>query len=182
MNSTKELSLLDLSVILSEPSVAEFESLDLSVYMLFFASSHSYDFLRKLSEFIKGKGFDGLIYPSYFSCLKQGANFIDTTYGICNRRIDTFRQNESNKIIQNIALFGYPIKDNILNVKCISKIYLRKVQYDYLLGVIYKPAEIDDITMQAILDIQSNFDMDLDSIKDKIRNLINKNRTRVEAR
>lgn len=182
MNPTKELSLLDLSIILPEPSVTEFDSLDLAVYMLFLASSHSYEFLRKLSRFIKDRGYDGVIYPSYFSCLKQGANFIDTTYGICNRRIDVFQKDESNKIVQNIALFGYPIQENILNIKCISKIHLRKVQYDYSLGVIYEPPEIDDATKKEIQNTLSNPDMDQDSTCNKIQKLLNKNRTRVEAR
>ena len=51
-NPSKTLKLLDLSVILEE-DCTEFESLDLSILMLFLASKHAYKVLQKLSNFIK---------------------------------------------------------------------------------------------------------------------------------
>lgn len=130
---TKELKLLDLSFILDEDTT-EFESLDLAVHMLFLAGKHSYGISQDLALSIFNKGFDGVIYPSYFSLLRTGSFPFETTYGISHRRISDLKNYESRKIIPNIALFGRPIREGIISVKCMNRIMITKVSYDYHFG------------------------------------------------
>jgi len=133
---SKKLKLLDLSVILEE-SCTEFESLDLSVLMLFLASQHAYKVLQKLSNFIRENGFDGIIYPSYFSMLKTGNIPFETVIGISNRRLNDFKAYEANKIVRSIALFGYPLRDSKLDVISMNKLLLNQVKYDFTMAPIY---------------------------------------------
>jgi len=65
LDTTKPVRLLNLTAIPKE-EVTEFESLDISINMLFLASKHSYEIARQLAERARDEGFDGLIYPSYF--------------------------------------------------------------------------------------------------------------------
>ncbi|TCB32905.1 RES domain-containing protein [Acinetobacter sp. ANC 4635] len=133
---TKKLKLLDLSVVLEE-DCTEFESLDLSVLMLFLASKHAYIILQNLSKFIKNQGFDGVVYPSYFSMLKTGSIPFETVIGISNRRLEDFKKYEASKIVQSIALFGYPLNDNKLDVISMNRLLLDQVKYDFTMAPIY---------------------------------------------
>ncbi|MBI1451183.1 RES domain-containing protein [Acinetobacter chengduensis] len=133
---SKLLKMLDLSVILDE-DCTEFESLDLSVLMLFLASQHAYKILQKLSSFVRENGFDGIIYPSYFSMLKTGNIPFETVIGISNRRIKDFKTYEAHKIVQSIALFGYPLRDNKLEVISTNKLHINTVKYDFTMAPIY---------------------------------------------
>jgi len=133
---SKNLKFLDLSVILDE-DCTEFESLDLSVLMLFLANQHAYKVLQKLSNFIKASGFDGIIYPSYFSMLKTGNLPFETVIGMSNRRFDSLKDYEAKKIVRSIALFGYPLRDNKLHVISMNKLHLNQVKYDFTMAPIY---------------------------------------------
>ena len=132
-----ELKLIDFSVLLEEENVSEFESLDIAVFMLFMARSNSYPILRRLSLAVMEKGFDGIVYPSYFSMLHSGAEPFETTYGISHRRINTLKEYEESKVQKNLAIFGHPISSGKVNVKRINKLFLRKVTY----GVEFGPVE-----------------------------------------
>lgn len=63
----RELKLLDLTELIWEEHVTESESLDMAVHMLFLASAHSYPITREIARAAHRVGYDGLIYPSYFS-------------------------------------------------------------------------------------------------------------------
>lgn len=133
--ATRSLRLLDLSVLLQEPpEVTEFESLDMAVHMLFLAGQHSYEISRTIAASAKARGFDGLIYPSYFSLLRLGAMPLRTTYGLSHRRIPQFQQYEQALGIPNLALFGYPVKDGVVRVDCINKLVLSRVEYNFHFG------------------------------------------------
>lgn len=132
------LKLLDLSRIIDEAST-EFESVDLAVYMLFLATDHSYETIREISKKVQQAGFDGIIYPSYFSLLRTGSMLFDTTYGMSNRKIPEYKAFEQSKIVENIALFGYPIKDGKVEIKCINKIILTNVKYNIQFGPVISP-------------------------------------------
>ena len=71
---TVPLRLINLAVLLRDGVVpiSEFKSLDIAIHMLFLAGSHSYDITRQISSAAQSAGFDGLIYPSYFSLLRIG--------------------------------------------------------------------------------------------------------------
>ncbi|MDR5877491.1 RES domain-containing protein [Caballeronia sp. LZ032] len=49
LQPTKDLRLLDLTALLDEDEVTEYESLDIAVHMLFLASSHACEITRKIA-------------------------------------------------------------------------------------------------------------------------------------
>jgi hypothetical protein len=132
--STRDLRLLNLTDLLTEGNVTEFESLDMAVHMLFLAGSHSYEIAREIALCAHGSGFDGLIYPSYFSLLRTGAMPFETTFGISHRRFPSQVERERAKIIPNLALFGRPIESGAVRVRCINKLILHKVEYGIHFG------------------------------------------------
>ena len=135
LRPTRDLNLLDLAALLNEPQeVTEFESLDLALHMLFLAGEHSYPIARDLSQATRTAGFDGLVYPSYFSMLRNGVKPIETTYGISHRRIPQYREFEEAKVSANFAIFGRPIQEGLVNVCCINRVVLSSVLYSVHFG------------------------------------------------
>lgn len=135
LSPLRDLRLLDLSVLLKEDkSVSEFESLDLTVHMLFLAGRHSYRLIRMIADAARHAGFDGVIYPSYFSLLRLGQMPFQTTYGISHRRIEQFQDYEQSKAIPNLAIFGRPIEIGSIAVRCIDRLIIGKVGYDFHFG------------------------------------------------
>jgi len=132
---TRDLKLLDLTEIISEnEDITEFESLDMAVHMLFFAGEHSYDITREIAFSANQAGFDGLIFPSYFSLVRKGAMPFDSVYGISIRKFPSYKTHAKSQIIPNVALFGRPIENKIIGVKCINRLVLNKIKYDVLFG------------------------------------------------
>lgn len=135
MSPTNSLRLLNLGVLLREDqSVTEFESLDMAVHMLFLAGRHSYEITRAIAQAAEAAGFDGLIYPSYFSLLRLGIMPFQTVYGISFRRIPQLQPHEEARIIQNLALFGRPVTDGRVTIKCINKLITRRIAYEFHFG------------------------------------------------
>lgn len=135
LRPARELRLLDLSALLREDcSVTEFESLDLAVHMLFLAGRHSYKLTRAIAEGARRAGFDGLLYPSYFSLLRIGQMPFQTVYGISHRRIQKLQDQEQSKTIPNLAIFGRPISAGAVDVRCIDRIVISRVSYEYHFG------------------------------------------------
>lgn len=132
---TYSLNLLDLSKVLAAPEGnSEFESLDMAVHMLFLASSHAYGITRRISLMAAEAGFDGIVYPSYFSLLRTGAMPFEAIYGLSGRVIERYAEHENSKIVPNIALFGHPVADGKVTVKCVNRILMKRVQYDLQFG------------------------------------------------
>ncbi len=131
---TRNLRLLDLTELLQEEHVTEFESLDMAVHMLFLAGKHSYEISREIALATQAAGYDGLVYPSYFSLLRTGAMPFETTYGISHRRIPQLTRQERSKTLPNLALFGRPIERGRVTVRCINKLILSRVEYDVHFG------------------------------------------------
>jgi hypothetical protein len=141
LSATKELRILDLAEILEDEEGSEFESLDLAVAMLFLAGDHSYPISRAIAAAARAKGFDGIIYPSYFSLLRTGSVPFETMWGISYRRLAKMRSYENEKVIENVALFGRPIEKGDMVVRCINRLLLRRVQYDVRFGPVVVPTE-----------------------------------------
>ncbi len=137
LSPKQALKLLDLTELIEE-DCTEFESLDLSMQMLFLASKHSYEISKELSVFVKENDFDGIIYPSFFSLVRTGKIPFSTVYGISTRKLPEFKNIEKSNTIRNLAIFGSPIKDKKIEVKNINKLGLNRIIYDYQFG----PAEI----------------------------------------
>ncbi|WP_067143181.1 RES family NAD+ phosphorylase [Oceanivirga salmonicida] len=130
------LKLLDLTEPIDE-NINAFESLDLSIQMLFLASKESpnaYEISRDLSLYVKEKGFDGIIYPSFFSLLRTGKIPFGTFCGLPLRKFPKYKEFEKATTIRNIALFGSPIKDKKIEVKNINKLRLNQIIYNYDFG------------------------------------------------
>lgn len=135
LDPRRALRLLDLSVLLKEDEgVTEFESLDLTVHMLFFAGRHSYKLTRTIADAARGAGFDGVVYPSYFSLLRLGQMPFQTTYGMSHRSIEQLQEHEQAKTIPNVALFGRPVESADVAVACIDRLVIGRVGYDYHFG------------------------------------------------
>ncbi|HEX9946552.1 MAG TPA: RES family NAD+ phosphorylase [Allosphingosinicella sp.] len=133
----RPLRLLDLTAILDEEEeLTEFESLDLAVHMLFLAGPHAYPVTRDLAATARQRGFDGLIYPSYFSLLRTGAVPFETAYGMSLRRFENMRDHERSKIVPNCGIFGRPVRDGRVEVSCINRLVLNRVHYEVGFGPI----------------------------------------------
>jgi hypothetical protein len=131
---TSDLKLLDLTELLLEENVTEFESLDMAVHMLFLAGKHSYGIAREIALACQLGGYDGLIYPSYFSLLRTGKMPFETSFGISHRKVPQLRDREKSKIVANLALFGRPIEQGRVSVRCVNKLILNRVVYGIHFG------------------------------------------------
>jgi RES domain-containing protein len=131
---SRPLRILDLAVVLPEERVTEFESLDMALHMLFMAGKHSYKITRDIAVAARDFGYDGLIYPSYFSLLRLGIMPLRTSYGLSHRRIPELRAQEEDFSVPNLAIFGRPVESGILKVECINKLVLNRVAYNFHFG------------------------------------------------
>ena len=109
---TTNLKILDLSAKIKEDGT-EFESLELSIHYIFRAEEHSYEICRKIAKFVFSQGYDGIIFPSYFSKIKT-------------------------ENIPNIALFNSPINEEKIKVSSIDRIKIDKIDYMYSFGPLLK--------------------------------------------
>lgn len=134
LRPTMDLRLLDLTEILSEEKTTSFESLDMAIHMLFFAAEHSYEISRGIAIAANKAGFDGLLYPSYFSQIKAWQMPMENIYGISIRRIPEFQGHVKSGIFSNIALFGRPVERNILEIVSINRLVIHTVSYDFRFG------------------------------------------------
>lgn len=129
LKTRHDLRLLDLTHLLEE-DCTEFESLDMAIHMLFLARSHSYEISRTIALAARDAGFDGVIYPSFFSLIRTGGHPFETAYGLSLRRFHPRRNQYAEAFtIQNLALFGRPLEKGIVGVECINRLILTQVGY-----------------------------------------------------
>ena len=134
LRSTRDMKLLNLTEILLYHDLTEFESLDMAVHTLFLAGEHSYEICREIALSAYRDGYDGLVYPSYFSLLKSGKIPFETSFGLSHRIFPKLHSRERAKITSNLALFGHPLKQGDVEVHSINRLVLRKVQYEFHFG------------------------------------------------
>lgn len=137
LEATSTLRLLDVTAVLKEDCTT-FESLDMAVHFLFLAGEHSYPISRAISTAANAAGFDGVLFPSYFSLLRTGAPYLETVLGLTTRKFPGAEVREGTKIVPNVAIFGRPVADGRVRVTCINRVYLRQVAYDLGFG----PADV----------------------------------------
>lgn len=130
LNPKRELRLLDLTAVLEE-DVTEFESLDMAVHMLFLGNKKAYDAARAIARAARDNDFDGLVYPSYFSSHYHGERPFQTVYGITRRRFEGARDYEQSLSVPNLALFGYPIAEGMVEVDTINRLVINRVAYEF---------------------------------------------------
>ena len=129
LRPARELKLLDLTAFPDEPERTPFEDLDHAVAMLFLAGSHAYPISRAIARAARNAGYDGLVYPSFFSMLRNGMLPFDTSYGLSNRSELALKDREAAKMIPNLAIFGRPIQEDVLTVTSINRVILRQAAY-----------------------------------------------------
>lgn len=130
----RDMRLLDLTHVLKE-DVTEFESLDLAIHMLFLARSHSYEISRSISLAARDAGFDGLVYPSFFSLIRTGGHPFETVYGLSVRRFHPQAEKYAQAFtIPNFALFGRPLESLLVRVDCINRLVLTQIGYSAHFG------------------------------------------------
>jgi hypothetical protein len=140
----RELKFLDLTALLAKENETEFDSLDMAVHMLFLAAHHSYEIARDIGVAARSAGYNGLVYPSYFSLLRTGGMPFETVYGISHRQIPAFSDREVSKIVPNLAILGQPIADGLVQVKCINRLMLERVAYQAYFGPVgYGEASVE---------------------------------------
>lgn len=128
-----DMHLLDLTVVLKEECTS-CQSLDMAVHLLFLAGSHSYKITQEIAAAALDYGYQGVAYPSYFTWLRMGIPPLPTAYGLSYRSHPNAEHLVENMNIQNYAIFGRPIEQNLLAVKSINRVVLRRVEYEYSLG------------------------------------------------
>lgn len=106
----RSINVLDFSEEIIETET-EFGSLGMAIHFLFRAPNHSYEILRDIAISASKNNLDGIIYPSYFNQVSS-----------------------SNDTIKNIAIFGRPIENGLLQVECINRLMLKHVEYSYHFG------------------------------------------------
>jgi hypothetical protein len=90
---------------------------------------------RAIAERRKEHGFDGVIYPSYFSMVRLGVAPFDTNYGLSLRHhVDGYGKAET---IENLGLFGRPIEAGLIEVKCTNRLLLTKIKYEREFGPVF---------------------------------------------
>lgn len=134
LRSNRDMKLLDLTEILPYGESSEFESLDMAVHMLFLAGEHSYEICREIALYAHRQGYDGLVYPSFYSLLKSGKIPFEASFGLSHRLFPQLYDRERAKITSNLALFGHPLKQGDVGVHSINRLVLRRVQYEFHFG------------------------------------------------
>jgi len=130
------LKVLDLTAVLNE-GVTPSESLDLAMHFVFLAGERSYEICRQIALKAKENGFDGIIFPSFYSHIRTGTKPIETLYGLPIRQIPQLKNYASSQSIPNLALFGRPIREKRVKVECINKVIINKVIYQTSFGPAY---------------------------------------------
>lgn len=129
LKAQRDVRLLDLTHVLKE-EVTEFESLDIAIHMLFLARPHSYEISRAIALAARDAGFDGLIYPSFFSLIRTGGHPFETSYGLSLRRFHPQAEQYARAFtIPNFALFGRPVESLLVRVECINRLVLTQIGY-----------------------------------------------------
>lgn len=140
---TQPLKILNLAALILEEDVDEFTSLDLAVHFLFLAGNHSYPICSRIAQLIKNEGFDGIIYPSYFSYTRTGAVPFETILGMSIRHIPSLKEYAQSQSVPNVALFGWPVKEGKVKVYSINKVLINSIKYDISFGPAYHEFLID---------------------------------------
>lgn len=154
------LKMLNLAALVSEEDVNEFTSLDLAVHFLFLAAKHAYPICSRIAQFIKEQGFDGIIYPSYFSYSRTGAIPFETIYGMSVRRLPPMAEYAETQSVPNVALFGWPVKEGKVKINSINKVLINSIKYDLSFGPAYHESLVDKSRKDEFIEQQMKFHFD----------------------
>lgn len=106
----KELKLLNIADSFHEKKDAtEFEMIGILMYKLCTTNEEEYEKCRLISEFIKKNGYDGFKFLSYYTNIKD-------------------------EPLNNIALFGFPLKEEKVKLESLNRVKLERVNYSFSFG------------------------------------------------
>ncbi len=148
----RPLRMLNLAALIPEEGVTEFTSLDLAIHFLFLAGSHSYPICSKIAKFVKDEGFDGIIYPSYFSYIRTGATPFETILGMSIRHLPPLKEYAESQSALNVALFGWPIKEGKVMIHSINKVLINTIKYNLSFGPAYHEVLVDKSRKEEFLE------------------------------
>lgn len=132
----RSVTLINLNYIEEEGWVHLVESIQTGLTLLLNAGEHSYEISREVARAIKDAGFDGIVYPSYYSAAQLGRERFETVLGMPASKFYKPGIYEKAKNIENLALFGHPVKEGTVTVESINRLWLKAVDYDFFLGPI----------------------------------------------
>ncbi len=136
LHPSRPMKLLDLAEILY-PGDSKFDEIDFAIHFLFQAPKHAYEICRDIAKAARMLGYDGIIFPSFYSEVKTGYEQNQMFFGMPTRRDESMIKYNKSITCENIAIFGFPIKDGLLEVKCINRLRLNQVSYDYCFGPVH---------------------------------------------
>ncbi|MCH7964648.1 MAG: RES family NAD+ phosphorylase [Bacteroidetes bacterium] len=106
----KELKILNIADSFTEKEgITEFEMISILMYKLCTTNEEEYEKCRFISEFIKKNEFEGFKFLSYYTNVKD-------------------------EELYNIAIFGFPLKEDKIELQSINRIKLRRVDYTFSFG------------------------------------------------
>jgi len=70
--------------------------------------------------------------------LRTGATPFETTLGLSHRRFPGFSEYARQNTISNLALFGRPVAEGLVTIRCIDRVMLNKVEYKLNFGPLLK--------------------------------------------
>lgn len=109
-HSTMELKLLDFTRVLKKgEEITPFEDLSTALSMIFYAGKQSYKITQAFSLIAMERGYDGIIYPSFYNQVRD-------------------------EDCRNLILFGRPVLEGKLEMTSVNHLVLNKVEYEYTLG------------------------------------------------
>ncbi len=129
LTCTRELKMIDLTATLLE-DVDIFEAIDIAVLFTFRAGKNAYEITKSIADAVELAGYDGIIYPSYFSGARSGYEAIETGYEVVTRTTEKPREYKSS----NLALFGRPMEIGDVKLACINTVSLTCISYGAILG------------------------------------------------
>jgi len=151
----QQLKMLNLAHLLREQDVTEFTSLDLAVHFLFLAGKHSYHICRHIAKHIREKGFDGIIYPSYFSHIRTGTLPFDTVGGLSVRILPQLNDYAQGQSVPNVALFGRPIEEGKVVVKSIDRVVINSITYETSFGPSFVGSRVNSMNSDDYLALRT---------------------------
>ena len=136
----QDLKFLDLTHRIEEPPETEkLDSMNLTLDILFSTGKSYYPTTRKIALAAHKANYDGLIYPPCFKAVHSHIPLPQNAGNTSKLTISKLHMEGTSHNTQNLAIFGHPIQDGRIKVKCINKIHLNSISYGVNFGAALPP-------------------------------------------
>ena len=158
----QDLKFLDLTHRIKElPETTEFESMNLAIDILFRTGKSLYPITQIIALAAQNANYDGLIYSPCFKSIHSNiplGQAVDSIPKPINPKLNPHEYISCNA--QNLAIFGHPIQDGKIEVKCINRICLNCVSYGVSFGPVLQPILNLELWKDLAPDIEKHFTRD----------------------